>query len=328
MTPIEQLKIPINLYSRYIKETYNERIQKIPIDAGSTCPNRDGTKGIGGCTYCSNASFSFNTSKTDLTHQITRGIKYYQSRYKNLKKFYIYFQSYSNTYAPVEELERLYKDALSINGVTGLCIGTRPDCIDREKISLLDKLGKTNDITIEYGIESIHNSTLKKINRCHDYQSFEDAVLMTAGKNIKICAHIILGLPGESRSEMIESAKVLSNLPLDFLKIHQLHIVKNTVMASQYQKNEFELLSKEEYLDILCEYLSYLNPSIVIQRLFGNAPSEEMVSPRWNLTSSELLLELSKLMYKKNIYQGKYFLPNKINLKKLDQPLPYNKQTI
>jgi uncharacterized protein len=318
MTPIEQLKIPINLYSRYIKETYNERIQKIPIDAGFTCPNRDGNKGVGGCIYCSNNSFSFNTSKTELTDQITRGIAYYQKRYKNLKKFYIYFQSYSNTYAPIEELEKLYKNALSIDGVTGLCIGTRPDCVDKDKIALLDELGKNNDITIEYGIESIHDSTLKKINRCHDYQCFEDAVLMTSNKNIKICAHIILGFPWEDRTKMLASAKKLSNLPLDFLKIHQLHIVKNSIMATQYLKNEFELLSKEEYLDILCEYLSYLNPNIIIQRLFGNAPSEEMVSPRWDLTSSELLLELSKLMHKKNIYQGKYFLPNKINFKRTD----------
>ena len=139
-----------------------------------------------------------------------------------------------------------------------------------------------------------------------------------SNKNIKICAHIILGFPWEDRTKMLASAKKLSNLPLDFLKIHQLHIVKNSIMATQYLKNEFELLSKEEYLDILCEYLSYLNPNIIIQRLFGNAPSEEMVSPRWDLTSSELLLELSKLMHKKNIYQGKYFLPNKINFKRTD----------
>ncbi len=301
-------KLPYNSYARYIKKTFGQRVQKISIDAGFTCPNRDGSAGVGGCTFCNNDSFSHFNNSTNLNTQIADSITHYQKFKPELDKFFVYFQSYSNTYAPLKELEKLYLEALEHPNVIGLCIGTRADCIDKEKISFLEELAKTYDITIEYGLESTSDETLKKINRGHDLQCFKRALDMTHGRDIKICSHLILGFPWEDEKQMIESADFMSGLPIDFLKLHQLHIVKQTKMGNDYIKKPFKLLNQDEYFHILKEFLIRLRGDIVLQRFFGNAPKELMLSPHWEESISELNNRLIKEMTNEGLSQGMNFL--------------------
>jgi len=302
-------RLTINSYSGHLKKLHGERVQKITMDAGFTCPNRDGAKGVGGCTYCNNDTFAPPklVSALSIKEQIDHGIKISKRKYKNVKKFYAYFQAYSNTYAPLEKLKELYSQALEHPEVIGLCIGTRPDCVDEQKLDYLEQLAKDYDVTLEYGLESISDETLLKINRCHDYQCFVDTVNNTKNRGIKICTHIILGFPWENRAHWINTAKELSKLPLDYLKIHQLHVVKYTQMANEYVKNPFKMLSKDEYLDIMTEFLAHLNPKIVIQRLAGSAPLDMLVSPSWGEKISDISTELSALMESKGLYQGIFY---------------------
>lgn len=297
---------PINFYSNYMKRAYGERIQKISIEAGFTCPNRDGKVATGGCTYCNNESFSpLINEKLSITEQVKENIKRQKRRYKKATKFIAYFQSYSNTYAPLEHLKDLYSQALSHPDVIGLSIGTRPDCIDDEILTYLSELSQEYDITIEYGLESKNDQTLKRINRGHDYQCFVDAVKLTAKYNIKMCVHLIIGLPEENLQEWIETAKELSTLPIDFLKIHQLHIVKGTVLGTKYQKHPFELLTEDQYIDVVVQFLEHLDNKIVIQRLFGEAPKQIVLSPHWDRSISELREKIEAVMSEKKTYQGR-----------------------
>jgi len=305
------MKAPYNQYSTYLKSIYNERVQKITVLGGFTCPNRDGKVGTRGCTYCNNESFAPPTKLLDMTikDQIDHGIKTSKRRYKKTNKYIVYFQSYSNTYAPLSRLKELYEEALSHPEVIGLSIGTRPDCIDTEKLDYLEELAKDYDITIEYGLESMSDETLLKINRGHDYQCFHDAIMMTQGRGIKTCVHLILGFPWESKEHCIETAKELSRLPINYLKIHQLHVVEETVMAEEYNKNPFTLPTKQEYIELLADFLGNLNPDIVIQRVYGEAPSHILLSPSWDCPLSEFVKELQQFMHKINTCQGKFYLP-------------------
>ena len=228
MIPSEFGEKRYNSYNIYLKNIYGERIQKVTVDAGFTCPNRDGTVASGGCTYCNNESFNpgYNDPTKSISQQIDEGTEFLTRRY-NVEKFIVYFQPYSNTYASLDKLKQLYEEALSVPGVVGLTIGTRPDCVNKEKINYLETLAKSYDITLEYGLESIYDQTLKKINRGHNYQSYLDALELTSGRGIKICTHIILGFPWENIDQWLVEAETLSELNFDFLKIHQLHIVKN-----------------------------------------------------------------------------------------------------
>lgn len=298
-----------NTYSNYIKKKFNGRIQKITIDAKFTCPNRDGTKSTGGCTFCNNESFGTATKVRDLdiTNQIISGISYSNKRYKKVKGYMAYFQSYSNTYAPIDHLKNIYSEALSVDGVIGLAIGTRADCIDNQKLDYLESLATKKEIVIEYGLESIYNETLSRINRCHDYQTFLNAIDMTKDRGIKICIHLIIGFPWETKEQWIHTAKEISKLPIDYVKVHQLHIVKNTIMGNEYIKEPFSLINKDEYMNTMMEFLEYLNPKIIVQRLFGSAPKEITLSEHWPESISELNEELTILMKKNNSYQGKLF---------------------
>lgn len=298
-----------NAYHQYIKQKYGGRIQKITIDAQFTCPNRDGTKSTGGCTYCNNETFGTATKvrMNTVRDQVISGIAYSQRRYKNIAGYIAYFQSYSNTYAPLAKLKELYAEALGMEGVLGLAIGTRADCIDAEKLDYLEDLAKTKDITIEYGLESMFDETLKRINRCHDYQCFLDAIELTKNRGIKICVHLIIGFPWETKEQWIRTAKELSKLPIDFIKIHQLHIVKNTVLGNEFRVKPFKLLSKDEYIEVAIEFLENLNPNIVVQRIFGSAPEELMLSEHWPWQTSELNKELVKKMEDSGRQQGHYY---------------------
>lgn len=300
----------INRYSDYIKESFGERIQKITLDAGFTCPNRDGKVAYGGCTYCNNSKFNpwDNVKETvSITEQIKTQIKYSKKRYKKVSKFIAYFQAYSNTYAPLEKLKEIYEEALANPEVIGLSIGTRPDCIDSDIINYLSELSKKYDITIEFGLESISDETLIKINRGHNYQSFKDAINLTKGRGIKICAHMIIGFPWENLDHWIQTSKELSTLPFDFLKLHQLQIVKNTSMGSSYLKNPFLTLDKEAYFKVLEEFIVHLNPRIIIQRLFGDTPKELLLSPSWGKKAAELDREFYKRLTDSQLYQGMKF---------------------
>lgn len=297
-----------NSYNHYMNQRYGERIQKVTVDAGFTCPNRDGTVASGGCTYCNNESFNpgYNSATKTITQQISEGIEYLNRRYGS-KKYVVYFQPYSNTYASLDRLKILYEEALAYPEVVGLTIGTRPDCVDEAKISYLSELAQEYDITIEYGLESMSNDTLKKINRGHDFQSYLDALDLTAGRGIKICTHIIIGFPWENKDFWYEQAGVLSELRTDFLKIHQLHIVRDTVMAQQYEKSPFQLLKYEEYLSILRGFLERLNPEIIIQRLFGEAPLHTLLAPRWGKRNSEAVQRLDEELGQHETWQGKLY---------------------
>jgi radical SAM protein (TIGR01212 family) len=298
-----------NSYSTYLNRKYGERVQKVTVDAGFTCPNRDGTVASGGCTYCNNESFNpgYNSADKSVTQQIAEGVEFLKRRYKS-RKYIVYFQPYSNTYASLDRLRRLYDEALSHPEVIGLTIGTRPDCVDTGKISYLAELAQNYDITIEYGLESVKDESLKKINRGHDYQTYLDALKMTTGRGIKICTHIILGFPWENREDWLEEARILSELPMDFLKIHQLHIVRDTAMARQFEREKFKLLTYDEYISVLIAFLERLNPDIIIQRMFGEAPPHTLLAPRWGKRNSEALQRIECELIQHNTWQGKLYI--------------------
>lgn len=291
-----------------MKKQYGERIQKVTVDAGFTCPNRDGTVARGGCTYCNNESFNpgYNSALKPVSQQIEEGIEFLNRRYKT-SKYIVYFQPYSNTYASLSRLQALYEEALAYPGVIGLTIGTRPDCIDAAKLDYLEQLARDYDITIEYGLESMRDETLKKINRGHDFQSYLDALDLTAGRGIKVCTHIIIGFPWEKQEHWYQQANKLSGLRMDFLKIHQLHIVKDTVMAAQHERQPFQLLSYDQYVETLIGVLERLNPEIIIQRLFGEAPLHTLLAPRWGLRNSDALRGLEKRMGERDTWQGRLY---------------------
>ncbi|HTP04405.1 MAG TPA: TIGR01212 family radical SAM protein [Nitrospirota bacterium] len=304
--PVRQASRRYYAFGQYMKELYHTPVYKVNVDAGFTCPNRDGTVAVGGCIYCNNDSFrpTACTSSVSLRDQIEKGIPYLRSRY-GAEKFIVYFQPYTNTYAPVEVLARLYREALDNAGVVGLAIGTRPDCVDEEKIALLESLAKDSFILVEYGLQSVYDKTLEFINRGHDYACFKSALASTAGKGIRVGAHIILGFPTETRDEMLGMADELSSLPIEFLKIHQLQVVRGTALADLYAEKPFTTFGYYEYLEMVSDFLERLSPNIVIQRLFAAAPDDILIAPVWNKTRSEFLRDLDATMERGGSYQGK-----------------------
>ena len=295
-----------NAFGQYMKTLYHVPVYTVNVDAGFTCPNRDGTVATGGCIYCNNDSFrpTACTSTSSLREQIEKGIPYLRSRY-GAEKFIVYFQPYTNTYASVAVLERLYREALDNPGVIGLAIGTRPDCVDKGKIALLETLAQDHFVLVEYGLQSIYDKTLEFINRGHDYACFKNALAMTVGRGIRVGAHLILGLPTETRDETLGMADELSQLPIEFLKIHQLQVVKETALAELYAAKPFPTFGYEEYLSMLADFIERLSPRIILQRLFAAAPDDILIAPIWNKTRSEFLRDLDIFMEKQGSYQGK-----------------------
>lgn len=294
-----------NSFGRYLKETFGETIYKINVDAGFTCPNRDGTIGTGGCLYCNNDSFRPSICKPELSisNQIRNGIDYVSNRYK-ARRFLIYFQPFTNTYAKVDELERLYREALSEPFVIGLAIGTRPDCIDDEKLTLLEELAKDYFILVEYGLQSIYDKTLTFIKRGHNFQSFINTVNMTVNRGIHIGAHIIVGFPTETRDEMLKMADVISEMPIGFLKIHQLQVIKNTMLADEYNKKPFYTFDYNDYLNFIVDFIERLSPNIVIQRLFATAPNDILIAPIWDRSRQHTTNDIARLFEERNAFQG------------------------
>jgi len=299
-------------YSSFIKLNFGERVQKIAIDIGFTCPNRDGTKGYGGCTYCNNNSFNpdYCEPTKSTTKQLEEGISFFNKKYK-AQKYLAYFQAYTNTYSDLASLKKMYDEALSVKGVIGLVIGTRPDCISEEIIDYLEKLSKTYFISLEFGIESTNEKTLLNVNRCHTFEKTKTTFELCKNKGFELGAHLILGLPGETKKDMVNHAIEVSKLPINTLKIHHLQIVKNSVMAIQYKRNpeSFKLFNAEEYLDFITDFIGYLRPDIIIERFISEAPKELLIAPNWKyLKNFEMVAKIDKKLVKKNTWQGKYYI--------------------
>ncbi len=301
-----------NTYADYFKSIFGERVQKVSIDAGFTCPNRDGTLGRGGCTYCNNDAFnpSYCQPEKSVSQQIMEGITFHKVRYRRAEKYLAYFQAYSNTYADLDILKKIYNEAMAVPGIIGLVIGTRPDCVDEKKLDYFAELSKKNYLIIEYGIESCYNKTLEKINRKHSFEQSIEAIQETAKRGIKTGAHLIFGLPGETREEMLQEAGIISGLPLDNVKFHQLQIIKGTRMAEQYVSNpdDFQLFSWEEYREFMIDFLERLNPRFVVERITGEAPPRFLAGPRWGLKRTDQILNLfEQRLEERNTWQGRLY---------------------
>ena len=300
--------IPYNSYSKFLKETFGQRVQKVAVHAGFTCPNRDGTVAYGGCTYCNIDSFTPEAARAriPIKEQVRTGIDYWKTRH-DVKAFMVYFQPYSNTYAPLDHLKKLYEEALEHPEVVGISIGTRPDCIDDEKLAYFEDLSQDTFVTIEYGIESVHDETLRLINRGHDYNCTKTGIKKTAGRGIHVCSHVILGFPYETEKQMLKTAEEISKLPLNFIKIHNLHIVRYTELAKEYLKNPFHIFTFKEWVDMVCRFLERLNPQFIVERLSGDAPKKLLIEPQWCRDSAKIIYAVQQELKRRGTYQGKLF---------------------
>ena len=299
-----------NSFVGYFKRKYGERLQKIVLDAGFTCPNRDGKVGRGGCTYCDNAAFhpSYSTAGKSLHQQLDEGIEFHKVRYRTTEHYLAYFQSFSNTYAPLERLKELYEEALAHPQVVGLVIGTRPDCVDEQKLDYLAELAKSHVVIVEYGIESCYDSTLARINRGHDFETARRAVQMTAERGIDVGVHFILGLPGETKEMMLDACSMINDLPIRSVKFHQLQIVKGTRMEKEFAEcpEDFEKFSLDEYLDFFVDILERLRPTLSIERFVGEVPPRFVNETPWGLIRNvELLRLLDRRLEARDAWQGR-----------------------
>ena len=301
-----------NAYANYFKNEFGGRVQKLTIDAGFTCPNRDGKLGYGGCTYCNNNAFnpSYCNPKKPVTQQIEEGIEFHKNRYRRANKYLAYFQAYSNTYAPLNKLKQIFNEALNYSEIIGLVIGTRPDCIDEEKLEYFKELNRKYYIIIEYGVETCNNRLLNNINRGHTYEDSVKTIKLTEKTGIKTGTHFIFGLPGETREDMLNEASIISELPLHTVKFHQLQIIRNTRMAEEYKNNreKFNLFSLAGYLDFMVDFVERLNPEFVIERIAGEVPPRFLAGPGWGLIRNDRILQkFEKLLEKRDTWQGKLF---------------------
>lgn len=300
-------------YSSFIKNHFGERVQKISINAGFTCPNRDGSKSYGGCTYCNNSSFNpdYCLPTKSITQQINEGVDFF-SRRRGVRKYLAYFQSYTNTYGDLNDITNLYSEAARHPHVVGLVIGTRPDCINEEILDFLALLAKDHYISLEMGVESTLNRTLASVNRCHTFEDTVSAFELATNRGIHLGAHLILGLPGESRAELLKHATQVSALPIETLKVHHLQILKHTIMAAQWKKNpaQFDLFDLDAFLDLITDFIGYLREDIIIERFINQAPHDLLIAPKWNgLKNFEIVNKIEKLLRQKDIWQGKYYTP-------------------
>lgn len=299
-----------NEFSTFLKNYFPYKVQKISLNAGFTCPNRDGTKGQGGCTYCNNQTFNPEYCKTEKTirQQLEEGKQFFMRKYPEMK-YLAYFQAYTNTYAELEGLKRKYEEALSVDGVVGLVIGTRPDCMPEALLHYLEALQRHTFLLVEYGIETTQDDTLQRINRGHTFADTVAAVERTAACGIPVGGHVILGLPGESNEQIIAQAGVLSQLPLTTLKMHQLQLIRGTRMAYEYEQHPeaFRLFEVNEYIDLVIDYVEHLRPEIVLERFVSQSPRELLIAPDWGLKNHEFTARVQKRMKERGAYQGKKF---------------------
>jgi radical SAM protein (TIGR01212 family) len=299
-------RIRYNPYGLFLKKKFGCRVHKVSVDAGFSCPNRDGTLSVGGCSYCNNDSFRPRSadSLNPIPRQVQEGIERLRRRY-GAKKFIVYFQPFTNTHAPLETLIPLYEAALNHPSVVGLSLGTRPDCVDEGKLTWLEKLARTHFVTLEYGLQSIHDTTLARINRGHNYQCWLDAMARSRNRGIWLGTHLILGFPWESHEEMLRTADAISDKGVNFLKLHHLNIVRNTVMEGEYWAKPFPLFGLEEYADLVVDFLERLNPAIFIERLFGIAPEGELIAPVWGKSKGAIRRYIEQRLVARDTFQGR-----------------------
>ncbi|MFH1245016.1 MAG: TIGR01212 family radical SAM protein [Candidatus Omnitrophota bacterium] len=298
---------PYYPFSQYLKERFGCRVYKVSIDAGFSCPNRDGTKSSDGCIYCDNRGFSFHTRRPlqPIERQIEQGIDWGRKRFK-AEKFFVYFQAYTNTYASLEVLRKRFDSVRDFKDVVGIAIGTRPDCVDEDILSLIESYTGDYEVWLEYGLQSIHNGTLTRINRGHTYEDFLNAVERTRlRKNIKICAHVIIGLPGETKKDVLATARELGRLKLEGIKIHPLHVIKGTKLEEMFREGRYSPLELAEYTAMTAEFLEYLWPRTVIQRLTADCPPEFLAAPQWILNKAEVLKNIERTLIQENRFQGR-----------------------
>ncbi len=295
-------------FNTYLREIFGCRVQKITVDAGLSCPNRDGTLSTGGCIYCNTrgSGTGAHAKGLSVTQQLINGKAALSKRYK-AKKFIAYLQSFSNTYAPLPILRGLYAEALDVEDVVGLSIGTRPDCVNEAVLDLLQAYAKHYLVWIEYGLQSASDATLAYINRGHDVQCFKDAVKKTRNRNIKICAHVILGLPHETRQDILKTAETLAALGIDGVKLHLLYVVKGTPLERLFRRGDFTCLEQDTYVNLVCDFLERIPAEMVVQRLTGDPHPAELVAPAWALKKSETLKRIRKTLEKRDSRQGKLF---------------------
>ncbi len=301
----------LNAYSDYFRKQFGARVQKITIDAGFTCPNRDGTCGRGGCTFCNNKAFnpSYNDPDNSITEQIRQGMEFHRTRYRKASQYLAYFQAYSNTYADLSTLKSRYEQALKIPGIIGIVIGTRPDCVDEKKLDYFRELSERSFVVVEYGIESLLNKTLQRVNRGHDVETTIWAIHETAKRGIRVGGHMIIGLPGETKEDFLDSAAQLSNWPLNNIKFHQLQMVRGTTMGEEFQERpeDFTDFTMEEYLNLMQEIIERLNPAFVVERIAGEVSPGMNLREGWGVRYDVVLRNFEELLEKRDSWQGKHY---------------------
>ena len=296
---------PYYPFSDYLKERFGCKVYKVTIDAGFTCPNRDGKVGDGGCSYCNNMGFSANSRRelAPIREQIEQGMVFMRERYK-AEKFIAYFQAYTNTYGPVDTLKGYYDTAIEFDDVVALSIGTRPDCVPEPVLDLVQSYRDTHEVWVEYGLQSIHDSTLSRVNRGHDYASFLDALERTRDRGLKICVHVILGLPGESHDDMMATARAVAGMGIDSMKVHLMHVLKDTPLEIELKEGRFTPLEFDEYARLVCDFLEYIPPNVSIQRLTADGPREILLAPKWATQKRKTIAAIEAEFKRRNSHQG------------------------
>lgn len=297
-----------NDFSHWIRRQFPFRVQKLSVDAGFTCPNRDGRLSTGGCIYCDNNTFNpaYCDRKKTVAEQLEDGKRFFSGKYPEMK-YLAYFQAFTNTYGSIDHLKMFYEEALNVEDIVGIVIGTRPDCVSEDLLDYLQELSKHTFVLVEYGIETTNDDTLRLINRGHDFECSRRAIEETAKRGIFTGGHIILGLPGEDASESIRQASVISSLPLNILKVHQLQVIRGTKLARMYSEKPFHLYSVDEYIHLIGEYIRHLRPSLVLERFVSQSPKELLIAPKWGLKNYEFTNLLNNYLKKNGIYQGELF---------------------
>lgn len=295
-------------FSTFLRQYFEGKVQKISVHAGFTCPNRDGVKGMGGCTYCNNQTFNpeYCDPKLSVTQQLEDGIRFFGRKYPSMR-YLAYFQAYTNTYGELEHLKAMYEEALAVDGVVGLVIGTRPDCMPDALLDYLQGLNRRAFLMVEYGIESANDETLRRINRGHDFATAVEAVRRTHERGILTGGHLILGLPGEERDELLRQASLIASLPLDMLKLHQLQLIKGTRMAREYEEHpeDFHLYEADEYIELAIDYIERIPRHVVIERFISQSPRTLLIAPDWGMKNYEFVARLRRRMVERNTWQGK-----------------------
>ena len=301
-------------FSAFLSTYLDGKVQKVSVDAGFTCPNRDGTKGVGGCIYCNNRTFSpdYCAGQPGVTEQLREGIRFFARKYPDMR-YLAYFQAYTNTYAPLEKLRRLYEEALAVEGVAGIVVGTRPDCVDERLLDYLSELAMQTFVLVEYGVETANDATLRRIGRGHDFACAVAAIRQTAGRGVHVGAHLLFGLPGESRTDMLRTAECVASLPLETLKLHQLQIVRGSRLAAAYLENpaSIPLFTPEAYVALCCDVLERLSPEIAVERFTAQAPADLLIAPAWGMKNYVFTELVKHELRQRGSRQGSRFRPKK-----------------